>query len=161
MDTGTSSKMSNSRPERQRGPARKAKKLRRAQLHRQAQGKEVFEVGQQREEATELATGLKGSVASSVHAHVLEQKKNEPAPEGDEQLKAIEDALVKEIPWEMGRWVQMVNDGEPLVLNFDQVPLAISGWSRIPGSLARPQSATAKRQTRWRIRIPKGIPNHV
>ena len=94
-------------------------------------------------------------------AHIVEQKKNEPAPEGDEQLKAIEDALVKEIPWEMGRWVQMVNDGEPLVLNFDQVPLAISGWSRIPSSLARPQSATAKRQTRWRIRISKGNPNHM
>ena len=115
METGTSSKMSKSRPERERGPNRNEKKLKRAQQFYKEQGLEWKEVGQQREEATELATGLKGSVASSVHAHILEQKKNEPAPEGDEQLKAIEDALVKVDEVEMGRWIHTV-DGEPRCL---------------------------------------------
>ena len=75
METGTSSKMSNSRPERERGPKRKEKKIKRAQKFRQEQGLEWKEVGQLREEATDLATGLKGSVASSAHTHILEQKK--------------------------------------------------------------------------------------
>ena len=74
MDTGTSSKMSNSRPERERGPARNAKKIKRAQQFRKAQGLEWKEVGQLREEATEVATGLKGSVASSAHTHTMEHK---------------------------------------------------------------------------------------
>ena len=75
MDTHTSSKMSNSRPDMERGPKRKEKKLKRAQQFYEKQGLEWKEVGQLREDATELATGLKGSVASSVHTHILEQKK--------------------------------------------------------------------------------------
>ena len=40
MITSTSSKKNKSRPERERGPARKERKLRRAQAHREAQGLE-------------------------------------------------------------------------------------------------------------------------
>ena len=121
METGPSSKMSNSRPERERGPKRKEKKLKRAQKYHEEQGLAWKDKEQLKQNAAELAfPGLKGSVAPSMHDHILEQKKNEPTPAGDEKLKAIEDALVKEIPVEMCKWVQMVN-GEPRCLICDKV----------------------------------------
>ena len=114
MDTGTSSKMSNSRPEKERGPNRKQRKMKRAQEHYNKMGLEWKEPEQLRLDAAALA--LPGvadlALASSMHNHILEQKQNEPKPEGDEKIKAIEDALVKEIPEDMHRWVQK-KDGNP------------------------------------------------
>ena len=88
----------------------------RAQDHRKEQGLEWKEKEQMQQVSAELSfPGVRGSMALSMHDHILAQKKNEPKPEGDEKLQAIEDALVKEIPVEMCRWVQMVN-GEPRCL---------------------------------------------
>ena len=124
MDTGTTSKKSQSRPESERGPKRKERRLRRAQKYYEEQGLQWKEKEQLKQQAAELALpGVKGSVASSMHDDILEQKHLEPVPEGDEKRKAIEDALVKEIPVEMNKWVQMVN-GEPRCLVCKKVATA-------------------------------------
>ena len=113
MITGSTSKKNRSRPDRQKGPKRKARNIRRAQEHYASQGKEWKDQSKVHQESCEVATGLKGSDAESMHAQIMEQKKNEAVPEGDEKQDTIEDALAKkDTPVEMSRWVKMVN-GEP------------------------------------------------
>ena len=51
---------------------------------------------------------------------MLQDKKDEPLPTEEDRTQLIEDALVKEIPVEMKKWVQMVN-GEPRCLICDKV----------------------------------------
>ena len=118
MDTGTSSKKSQSRPECQRGPTRKERKRKRAQDHRAAQGGVWIpqaELEQQVAEAALPGSSMRGSIAVSSHSQMLEEKQQEPLPEGEEKKHLVEEALVKDIPVEMSRWVQMV-DGEPRCL---------------------------------------------
>ena len=110
LDTFTSSKVSHSRPERERGPTRKERKLLRAQKHYESQGKVFKGKEQVKQQQAELALGVKGSAASSMHSDIMEQKHLEPVPDSDEKQKQIEDALVKEIPVEMNRWVKMKNN---------------------------------------------------
>ena len=47
--------------------------------------------------------GLKDSAAASAHDMIMEQKQNEPVPDDNEREQIIADALVKEIPVDMGR----------------------------------------------------------
>ena len=72
-------------PRKNRGPGRAKKKLLRAQQHRLAQGLDIYEPGQLRQEGTELSTGFTGTLAESVHRNIMNEKKNEPLPEGDEK----------------------------------------------------------------------------
>ena len=114
MTTGTSSKISSSRPERERGPKRKAKKTRRAQEHYEKLGKVWKDKEQLKQEAAELALpGMHGSVASSTYTAMLEDKHLEPLPNALERELAIANALVKEIPLEMSKWVRKNEIGEP------------------------------------------------
>ena len=79
-------------------------------------GKEWKEKSQMKQERAEAALpGIVGSVAVCVYDKMMELKKTEENLAGDEKRKAIEDALVKEIPLEMAKWVQNV-DGEPRCL---------------------------------------------
>ena len=77
MGTGTSSKMSNSRPEWERRPKRKEKIRVRAQQFREPQGLAWKGVGQLREGAIALAADVAGSRAPSAHTHIMEQKNRE------------------------------------------------------------------------------------
>ena len=116
MTTHKESKGSRSRAERGRGPARRAKKLERAEQHHKVMGKKWKEKSQMKQERAEAALpGFVGSVAVSVYDKMMELKIKEDNLAGDEKRKAIEDALVKEIPLEMAKWVQNV-DGEPRCL---------------------------------------------
>ena len=96
------------RPERSRGPKRKAKKIERARQHHERWGLPW-------EEQDIQAPALSGSAASSVHEAMLKDKKDEAIPTQEDRVQHIEDALVKEIPVEMRKWVQMVN-GKPRCL---------------------------------------------
>ena len=108
MDTKSSSKHSKSRAEKDRGPKRKASKLAKAKEHYAKLGKPwVDDPQKHRQLATELATGRKGSVASEMHTEAIEEKREKEA-----QPTPIEDDLIKEIPPDMTKWIQMV-DGEP------------------------------------------------
>ena len=112
MTTSKESKSTRSRPESERGPGRKKKKIRRAQLRYEALGLKWQDGEELKLRAAENALpGMMGSVAVSFYDTMMEGKKNEKVVAGDEKRKAIEDALVKEIPVEMARWVQIV-DGE-------------------------------------------------
>ena len=75
MITGSTSKKNRSRPDRQKGPKRKARNIRRAQEHYASQGKEWKYQSKVHQESCEVATGLKGSDAESMHAQIMEQKK--------------------------------------------------------------------------------------
>ena len=113
MDTGTISKLSKSHPESERGPWRKQKNLDRAKKHRQKLGLPWVEPEQLRLDAAALALpGVDHDIAVSMHDLILEQRQNEPNPEGEEKRMMIEDALVKEIPEVQSRWVKM-KDGDP------------------------------------------------
>ena len=76
-------------------------------------GLDWVEPEQLRNEAAALALpGVDHDIAVSMHDLILAQRQNEPNPEGEEKLMMIEDALVKEIPEDQNRWVQM-KDGNP------------------------------------------------
>ena len=108
MDTKSSSKHSKTRSEKDRGPKRKAAKLAKAKEHYAKLGKPwVDDPQKHRQLAAELATGMKGSVASGTHTKAIEEKR-----EKETQPTPIEDALIKEIPPDMTKWIHMVN-GEP------------------------------------------------
>ena len=108
MDTKSSSKHSKSRAEKDRGPKRTASKLARTKEHYAKLGKPwVDGPKKHRQLGTELATGRKGSVASAMHTEAIEEKREKEA-----QPTPIEDALIKEIPPDMTKWIHMVN-GEP------------------------------------------------
>ena len=86
--TGTRSKMSNSRPECQRGPKRKERKVRRAQEYYKKLGLEWKDKEQLKQQAEEFALpGVKRSAASSMHSMILEEKLLEQVPEVDEKRK--------------------------------------------------------------------------
>ena len=105
MSTGRSSKMSLSRPERERGPKRRAKKLARAEQHKAERGLEWKDPEQQRQAAAEMATGVKGTLARGIHDNKLREKKEEPLPDVEEKQEIIEYQLCKEIPVDMKKWV--------------------------------------------------------
>ena len=106
--------MSNSRPERERGPKRKEKKAKRAQEYYEKHGKEWKDKEQLKQEAAELPLpGMHGSAASSTHSMILDKERLEPRPNALERELAIAEALVKEIPLEMSRWVRKNELGEP------------------------------------------------
>ena len=113
MTTHTESKYSRSRAEKGRGPTRRARRLARAEEHYKVMGKEWKDKERLKQERAQLALpGIVGSVAVCVYDKMMELKKKEENLAGDEKRKAIEDALVKEIPVEMAKWVHNV-DGEP------------------------------------------------
>ena len=107
LDTKSTSKHSKSRAERDRGPKRKEAKRLKAKEHYAKLGKPW--VDNHRQLAAELATGMKGSVASGSHTQAIEAKR-----EIEAQPTSIEDALIteSEIPLDMTKWIRMV-DGHP------------------------------------------------
>ena len=108
MDTKSSSNHSKSRAEKDRGPKRKASKLAKAKEHYAKLGKPwVDDPQKHRQLAADLATGMKGSIASGTHTEAIEEKREKEA-----QPTPIEDALIKDIPPDMTKWIHMVN-GEP------------------------------------------------
>ena len=116
MTTHKESKGSRSRSERDRGPSRRAKKLGRAEEHYKVMRKEWKDKRELKQERAQAALpGIVGSVAVSVYDKMMELKIKEDNLAGDEKRKAVEDALVKEIPLEMAKWVHNV-DGEPRCL---------------------------------------------
>ena len=110
MDTKSSSKHSKARAEKDRGPKRKAKMIAKSKKHYAKLGKPwVDDPQKHRQLAAELATGMKGSVASGSHTQAIEAKR-----EIEAQPTSIEDALIteSEIPLDMTKWIRMV-DGHP------------------------------------------------
>ena len=108
MDTKSTSKHSKSRAEKDRGPKRKAAKLLKVKQHYANLGKPWVDDPQKyRQLAAEMATGMKGSIASGAHTEAIEEKREKEA-----QPTPIEDALIKEIPPDMTKWIHMEN-GEP------------------------------------------------
>ena len=110
LDTKSTSKHSKSRAEKDRGPKRKAAKLAKVKEHYAKLGKPwVDDPQKHRQLAAELATGMKGSVASGSHTQAIEAKR-----EIEAQPTSIEDALIteSEIPLDMTKWIRMV-DGQP------------------------------------------------
>ena len=80
MDTGSTSKHSKSRAEKDRGPKRTASKIARAKEHYAKQGKPwVDDPKKHRQRLAELATGSKGSVASAMHTEAIEEKREKSA----------------------------------------------------------------------------------
>ena len=99
METGTSSKMSQSRLEWNRGPTRQEKKIKRAQKHNEEKALGWKEKEQLKVHQAEVALpGLKGSVAASQHDMIIEQKKNEPTPD-DNEKKSLQMPLSKKFQW--------------------------------------------------------------
>ena len=107
MDTGTSSKINKSRPESQRGPKRNQRKMDRAQQHYETHGKPWIDKAQRQEHTAEVATGLKGSIATATHKHIVASAKKQELHDNDDKVK---EALIKEIPEDMERWVKMKDE---------------------------------------------------
>ena len=94
MTTETSSKLSRSRRESDRGPKRVKRQLERARKHKLARGESWVPPDILRRQAAEAATGLHGSVAEEVQGEKMHEKKAEPLPDQEEKRKLIEDALM-------------------------------------------------------------------
>ena len=120
METGSSSKKSKSRPEHQRGPKRQERKRERAKQHYERLGLEFKSKEQLRLEQAERATGRAGCYALEMHSALLESAANEPCPDGEEKEQQIINDLLKEIPVDMHRWIQMVHH-EPRCVICDKV----------------------------------------
>ena len=112
MTTKTSSKLSRSRRESDRGPKRAQRQLERARKDKLARGETWVPPDILRRQAAEAATGLHGSVAEEVQAEKMHEKKAEPLPDQEQKQKLIEDALMDEIVVDMQRWVKE-KDGQP------------------------------------------------
>ena len=121
MDTSTASKRSKARNEEGRGPARKDKRIARAKAHKtevlgiEWKDKEAMRV----ENAEKALPGCKGTIAVAIQSSLLDQAKEEKAPDDDEKRQIIEEALIKEIPVNQKRWIQMI-DGEPRCIICDK-----------------------------------------
>ena len=118
MDTSCASKLSKSRSEKGRGPNRELKRLERSKKHKESLGLQWKEPEERKvENAEKMLPGFKGTAAVGMQDFFLRQKSKEEAPnwDDDSKRKVIEKDLVKEIPVDMCRWVQMV-EGEPRCL---------------------------------------------
>ena len=113
MTTSCNSKRGRSRQESDRGPQRRAAKLKRAQKHYESLGKEWVDL---RKRNAETATNLQGSDASTVHSQIVQNAKAQELPEGSERNMLVEDALCKQIPTDMSKWVKMDEQGVPRCL---------------------------------------------
>ena len=123
ITTSTASKRSNSKPENKRGPARRDKKARRAQLHNKKIGKEERnDPGYRHSQAsTALAHAgsfaCQGAAASRMYTVGVAQKDAEYLEQGRDGgsavlVEKVKDSLAKEIPISHQKYVAVI-DGEP------------------------------------------------
>ena len=106
METASSSKLSRSRREEDRGPKRKERRLERARQHKLAKGETWVPPEILRTQSTEAATGSHGSVVEEGQAQKMNEKKAEPLPDEEQKQKLIEEGLMDETVVDMQRWAK-------------------------------------------------------